>query len=116
MRITPRKNKKFIDLGNYQTKEVWYYDNGKIMEELFYFKVKLHREDGPANIWYYEDGNIQKKMYIIKGKLHREAGPAVVYYDENGVLEGESYYLNGKKLTSNKFEKELIKKKLKLIR
>ena len=59
----------------------------------WYFKGKLHREDGPARV--FADGS---KEWWINGKRHREDGPALDY--ANGY---KSWWINGKELTEEEF-------------
>lgn len=43
-----------------------------------------------------------KEEYFYKGKLHRDDGPAVIKYDlNNGKLYSEEYYFNGRNINFN---------------
>ena len=75
------------DLGNGYTKQVNYYDSGKVEDEAYYLNGESHHEDGPAVIRYYESGEIENK----------------------------SWYLDDKCLTEDKFEQRMIVKKLGLV-
>ena len=85
-------------------------------DKYWYFKRKLHREDGPAveyadgdKAWYIngkrhrEDGPAFEcadgyKAWYINGKRHREDGPAFECAD--GYKE---WYIHGEKLTQERF-------------
>jgi len=90
--------------------------------KFWYFKRKLHREDGPAfehadgyKAWYingklhradgpadeYADGG---KCWYINGKLHREDGPAIEY--ANG---DKFWFINGEQLTEEQFNQRTNK-------
>jgi len=114
---------KIIDLGNGQTKEIYYFDyslNKKLeIKRISYYsnysKERYHHEDGPAIIWFYRNGRVRSEHYYLNGKLHREDGPAVIFYNEDGVVTEKYYYLNNRELSKKSFENELIKLKLKII-
>jgi hypothetical protein len=84
--------------------------------KFWYFKRKLHREDGPAiefangeKHWFLNDklhredgpaieGTNGDKHWCLNGVLHRKDGPAVEY--ANGTVE---WYINGKELAEEEF-------------
>jgi len=76
--------------------KIYYYKNGKIQAEHYYFNNKYHRVDGPAIINYHENGKIQSKYYYINGKCHRTDGSAITSYYKNGKIRCQYYCLNNK--------------------
>jgi hypothetical protein len=62
-------------------------------DKYWYFKRKLHREDGPAIE--YANGD---KFWIINDELHREDGPAVENVDGY-----KAWYIDGIELTAEQF-------------
>ena len=91
-------------------------------DKFWYFKRKLHREDGPA----VEHSNNYKYWYI-NGKLHREDGPAIDWGDDykawyindqrhrtdGPAMEwgnGDKYwFINGEELTQEQFNNRTAK-------
>lgn len=57
------------------------YHDEKIDLKIWYYKGKVHKEDGPAII---SDGGA-RQMWYLWGRLNREGGPAVEY--ANGTCE-----------------------------
>jgi len=102
-----------VDLGNNEFKTVWYDINNadqKIITQEVY-----HLNNYRTRRIYYIDNKPYKEFYYLSDKMHREDGPAEIWYYENGSVYSETYHLNGKELNKQQFEKELLKKKLKLI-
>jgi len=91
-------------------------------DKRWYFKRKLHREDGPAIE--YADGD---KFWLINGELHREDGPAIEYacgykaWYVNGERHREDgpaiewangdkrWYINGEQLAESQFNQRTAK-------
>ncbi len=62
---------------------------GKDGLAVWFFKGKIHRENGPAKI--YPHGS---KFWYINNKLHRTDGPAIEFW--NGEVE---YWIDGKRVS-----------------
>ena len=95
------KIEKYVDTVSRKRldKKIEYYnfsDNGDVLEEFYYLRDALHREDGPAEIKYYKSGKIKEEYYYLIGRLHKEDGPAGILYYESGKVEAEEYCLNDK--------------------
>ncbi|MGW1425730.1 hypothetical protein ACWAT4_37010 [Bradyrhizobium manausense] len=69
---------------------------GVVDSEEYYWKGKLHREDGPAVTDYQNDEIVQQKWYR-HGVLHRDPkeGPAWLLWDSGVVIE-EKYLVYGR--------------------
>lgn len=75
---------------------IFYFDENKVKQEIWYKNGLVHREnDEPAIIEYYENGNIKQKQWYVDGNLHREKKPAYIDYDENQKIILEKYYDKG---------------------
>jgi len=106
---------KTINLGNGRTKVIEYYPMGGC-DVIYYKNNQLHREDGPAAVWYNEDGTIERESYYQHSICHRIDGPAVIWYNKNGTIADESYYIANRWMRKSTFQKEILKKKLQLIK
>ena len=64
--------------------------------------ITHHRSNNkPAIVQYYENGSIIEERYFHKGKLHRENDAAIVRYHENGIISEKRYYIKGKECFQN---------------
>ena len=103
--------------GNYKKIYYYDAEETKISSKFYYnSKDKLHREDGPAEIWYYESGEIMNELYYINGKRHRLNGPAVIWYNRSGEIEYKYYYINNIEYLKEEYNKKInIDRNLKLL-
>ena len=94
----------------------------KVKDEIRFIKDgKLHNIDFPAYIWYYPDGTIQCEEYYFEGKLHRpfsssllgKGGPARIWYYPNGntqiALYQMHHFKNKHSSTLNKSEEKPVR-------
>jgi hypothetical protein len=107
-----------------KNKELFKYEIRKLENKTeYYYKGKLHREDGPAVE--YADGT---KFWYQNGQLHRDDGPAFEYVNgtkywfQNGELHradgpaienanrDKLWYIEGKKYTEKEYNKKIGKK------
>lgn len=76
--------------------KIEYYDNGRVWTESWRNEAEhLHRLDGPAFQSWYENGQLMQKLWFIDGEFHRLDGPAYQGWTETGQLEDEEWYING---------------------
>lgn len=93
----------FLKKHSHQTL-VFHLDNNKT--ELWYFKEKLHRVDGPAVTLIGENGN---HIYWYKnGLIHREDGPAILFLCSN-VATNHQFYLNDRNMPKEEWWNSLSK-------
>ena len=80
----------------FDSKVIWYYENGNKKEE-WHFKDNLrHNSEGPSFVKYYKNGNIKIEGYCQDNEYHKLDGPAIIWYDENGNIEDQTYSIYGK--------------------
>ena len=104
-----------------KNKELFKYEIRKLENKTeYYYKGKLHREDGPAveyadgsKLWY-QNGQYHRldgpacefvngaKAWYQNGQLHREDGPAVEYTDGD-----KAWYIEGKKYTEKEYNNKM---------
>jgi hypothetical protein len=73
-------------------------ETGALREELYCWKGRLHREEGPARLEYNENGVAVVEWHCRHGWTHRDPkqGPARIERNETGtILLEESYCVNG---------------------
>ena len=59
-------------------------------------------------MYYYENGIIQYEKYYYNDKLHRENKPAIIKHYNNGSIKYGEYYINGKFVMTNEEVEEYI--------
>ena len=72
------------------------YEDGRLYELSWFFRGRLHNDNGPANLNYHINGKVHFQEYFRHGLLHRDDGPAVICYDLNGNIVSTYHYKDGK--------------------
>lgn len=95
MRISRELN-QFVDLGNNMFCRRYYYDNGKLFEEVYIKKVYAYSSH--------------------TNHIHRDGDlPARIEYSYEGILIKKEYWVNGNKLVTKDVEDRILRKKRKTI-
>lgn len=77
-------------------RKIMYWINGKIKSEMWKYKTKFHRENGPAIQDWLEFGLKYLECWFKNGKLHRIGGPAQTEWLENSSVYMEKWFYQGK--------------------
>ncbi len=83
---------------------VRYDSDGKVLEQYWHYDHAYHRDNGPAHISYGTKGQLVRETWYQYGKEHRPAAPAVIYYAFDGSIATELWYKQGKEIESSIFE------------
>ena len=68
------------------------------IQEIYLKDGKLHRENGPACIWYYDNGAISREDWFYEGKRHNSNGFSIVAYFQDGQPIFGKTYLNDEEI------------------
>mgnify|MGYP001596015079 CR=1 FL=1 len=83
--------------------------------EAYYFKGKIHKDDGPAVRSYRLNANgtrsfLEREEYIVDGFFHCEKGPALINYNSLGQIISSAYFLGGTSYSEKDWKEQIATK------
>ena len=77
----------------------WFYENGQVKYQTWWFNGQMHRQNGPAFEEFDENGQVKYQEWRLNGQRHRVNGPAFEEFDVDGQLVCQKWWLNGRQLS-----------------